>query len=102
MAQKQMMANVPKADVVITNLAHYAVALEYEQGVSNAPKLIAKGTDFIALKIKDIARENNIPIIGNPSLARALHAQLEIDQEILEEFYKAIADIFSYVYSLNS
>ena len=102
MAQKQMMADVPKADVVITNPTHYAVALKYEQGTANAPKLIAKGTDFIALKIKDIARENNIPIIENPSLARALHAQLEIDQEIPEEFYKAIADIFSYVYNLNT
>jgi flagellar biosynthetic protein FlhB len=102
MAQKQMIANVPKADVVITNPTHYAVALEYEQGVSNAPKLIAKGTDFLALKIKDIARQNNIPIIENPSLARALYDQLEIDQEIPEEFYKAIADIFTYVYSLNS
>jgi flagellar biosynthetic protein FlhB len=63
--------------------------------------VVAKGADFIALKIKEIARENKIPIIENPSLARALHAQIEVDQQIPEEFYKAIAEIFSYVYELK-
>ena len=102
MAQKRMMSDVKEADVVITNPTHYAVALRYEQGKANAPKLIAKGLDFIALKIKDIARENDVPIIENPALARALHDQLDIDQEIPEEFYKAIADIFSYIYNLEN
>jgi len=102
MAQQRMMADVADADVVITNPTHYAVALQYEQDKASAPKVIGKGVDYIALKIKDIARENDIPIIENPSLARALHDQLEIDQEIPEEFYKAIADIFSYIYNLEN
>jgi flagellar biosynthetic protein FlhB len=101
MFRKRMMANVPDADVVITNPTHYAVALKYDQTKNSAPVVVAKGADFIALKIKDIARENNIPIIENPSLARALHAQIEVEQQIPEEFYKAIAEIFSYVYELK-
>ncbi len=63
--------------------------------------MVAKGADFIAIKIKEIARENDIPIIENPALARALHSQLEVEQQIPEEFYKAIAEIFSYVYELK-
>jgi flagellar biosynthetic protein FlhB len=102
MFRKRMMANVPTADVVITNPTHYAVALKYDQSKNSAPIVVAKGVDFIALKIREIARENKIPIIENPSLARALHAQIEIDQQIPEEFYKAIAEIFSYVYELKS
>ncbi|MDD2639456.1 MAG: flagellar biosynthesis protein FlhB [Arcobacteraceae bacterium] len=101
MFRKRMMANVPDADVVITNPTHYAVALKYDQSKNSAPVVVAKGADFIALKIKEIARENKIPIIENPSLARALHAQIEVDQQIPEEFYKAIAEIFSYVYELK-
>lgn len=101
MFRKRMMANVPDADVVITNPTHYAVALKYDQSKNSAPVVVAKGADFIALKIKEIARENQIPIIENPSLARALHAQIEVDQQIPEEFYKAIAEIFSYVYELK-
>jgi flagellar biosynthetic protein FlhB len=103
MAMQRMMSNVQDADVVITNPTHYAVALQYEQGgVASAPLVVAKGTDFIALKIKDIANEHNIPIIENPSIAKALHAQIEIDEEIPEEFYQAIADIFSYIYQLKN
>ncbi len=102
MAQQRMMQDVSDADVVITNPTHYAVALKYEQGQSSAPKVVAKGIDYIAIKIKDIARKNKIPIIENPALARGLHDQLEVEQEIPEEFYKAIADIFSYVYSLEN
>ncbi len=101
MSRKRMMKNVPEADVVITNPTHYAVALKYDQQKNSAPVMVAKGVDFIALKIKDIARENSVPIIENPSLARALYAQLELDQQIPEEFYKAIAEIFSYVYELK-
>ena len=101
MAQKRMMSEVPDADVVITNPTHYAVALKYDNQVDSAPKIVAKGIDFIALKIKDIARENDIPIIENPALARSIYSQIEIDQEIPGEFYKALAEIFSYVYELN-
>ena len=101
MAMQRMMTDVEDADVVITNPTHYAVALKYDRDKAQAPKLVAKGVNFLALKIKDIARENDVPIIENPVLARALHDQLEVEQEIPEEFYKAIADIFSYVYNLN-
>lgn len=101
MSRKRMMSNVPDADVVITNPTHYAVALKYDNDVDSAPKMIAKGIDFIAVKIKNIAKDNNIPIIENPALARALHDQIEIEQEIPSEFYKALAEIFSYVYELK-
>jgi len=101
MSMKRMMSDVPEADVVITNPTHYAIALKYDNQVDNAPKVVAKGIDFIALKIKDIARDNSIPIIENPSLARAIYSQIEVDQEIPNEFYKAMAEIFSYVYELK-
>ncbi|QKF82890.1 flagellar biosynthesis protein FlhB [Halarcobacter ebronensis] len=101
MAMNRMMTNVPEADVVITNPTHYAVALKYDNKVDNAPKVVAKGIDFIALKIKDIARDNKIPIIENPSLARSIYSQIEVDQEIPSAFYKALAEIFSYVYELK-
>lgn len=102
MFMQRMMQNVPDADVVITNPTHYAVAMKYDNKVDQAPKIVAKGIDFIALKIRDIAKENNIPIIENPALARALHDQIEVEQSIPEDFYKAIAEIFSYLYELNS
>jgi flagellar biosynthetic protein FlhB len=101
MAMKRMMSDVPDADVVITNPTHYAIAMKYDNSVDSAPKIVAKGIDFIALKIKDIARENDIPIIENPALARSIYAQIEIDQQIPSEFYKALAEIFSYVYELK-
>lgn len=101
MSAKRMMSNVPDADVVITNPTHYAVALKYDSKTTSAPVVVAKGIDFIASRIKEIARENSVPIIENPSLARALHDQIEVDQQIPEEFYKAIAEIFSYVYELK-
>ena len=101
MAQQRMMQNVPDADVIITNPTHYAVALKYDKTVNVSPLIIAKGIDFLAIKIKDIANENNIPIIENPALARALYDQLEVDQSIPEEFFKAIAEIFTYIYELK-
>jgi len=101
MSRKRMMADVPDADVVITNPSHYAIAMKYDNKVDSAPKIVAKGIDFLALKIKDIAKENDIPIIENPALARALHDQIEIEQQIPSEFYKALAEIFSYVYELK-
>ncbi len=101
MAQKRMMSSVPQADVVITNPTHYAVALKYDNKVDSAPKVVAKGIDFLALKIKDIAKENKIPIIENPALARSLYDQIDVDREIPSEFYKAMAEIFSYIFELK-
>jgi flagellar biosynthetic protein FlhB len=101
MAQKRMMSSVPDADVVITNPTHYAVALKYDNKINSAPKIVAKGIDFIALRIRDIAKENKVPIIENPALARSLYEQIDIDREIPGEFYKAMAEIFSYIYELK-
>ncbi|WP_299616697.1 flagellar biosynthesis protein FlhB [Pelagibius sp.] len=100
-ARKRMMAAVPEADVVITNPTHYAVALKYDQATMEAPKLLAKGVDNIAQKIRELAEENEIPIVENPPVARALHAAVEIDQEIPPEHYKAVAEIIGYVMRLK-
>jgi flagellar biosynthetic protein FlhB len=101
MSRQQMLQNVSEADVVITNPTHYAVALKYKKDKNNAPKVTAKGIDFLAIKIKDIARKNKIHIVENPSMARALYDQIEVDEEIPAEFYEAVADIFTYIYELN-
>jgi flagellar biosynthetic protein FlhB len=98
--RKRMMAAVPKATVVITNPSHFAVALKYERG-DNAPVCLAKGLDAIALKIREVARENRVPIVENPPLARALHATVEIDREIPPEHYKAVAEVIGYVMRLR-
>lgn len=98
--KKRMMAAVPKASVVITNPTHYAVALQYERGMP-APICVAKGMDALALKIREIAGEHSIPIVENPPLARALHATVEIDQEIPPEHYKAVAEVIGYVMKLR-
>ena len=100
-ARKRMMANVPKASVIITNPTHYAIALEYNTEKSAAPVVTAKGQDRIALRIREIARENNVPIVENRSLARAMYDNAELDMEIPEEHYKAVAEIISYVFSLK-
>ena len=102
MAQQRMLQEVSDADVVITNPTHYAVALTYDNQQNSAPLVVAKGIDFLALKIKDIARENDIPIVENPPLARALYVQVEVEQEIPGEYYKAVADIFGFVYELKN
>ena len=99
-SRKRMMAQVPKASVVITNPTHFAVALQYERGM-NAPICLAKGADLIARKIREVAEANNIPIMENPPLARALHATVEIDQEIPQEHYRAVAEIIGYVMRLR-
>lgn len=98
--RKRMMAQVPKAAVVITNPTHYAVALQYERGME-APICVAKGVDAVAAKIREIASENRIPLVENPPLARALHATVEIDQAIPPEHYKAVAEIIGYVMRLR-
>ena len=98
--RKRMMAQVPKASVVITNPTHFAVALHYEKGM-NAPVCLGKGLDAVALKIREVAREADVPVVENPPLARALHATVEIDQEIPPEHYKAVAEVIGYVMRLN-
>jgi flagellar biosynthesis protein FlhB len=99
-SRKRMMAAMPTASVVITNPTHFAVALRYERGM-NAPICVAKGADLIARKIREVAGEHNIPIVENPPLARALHATIEIDQEVPAEHYQAVAEIIGYVMRLN-
>jgi flagellar biosynthetic protein FlhB len=98
--RKRMMANVPKATVVITNPTHYAIALQYERGME-APVCVAKGVDALALKIREVAGEHRIPIVENPPLARALHATVEVDEAIPPEHYKAVAEVIGYVMRLR-
>jgi len=95
------MAAVPKADVVITNPTHYACALKYDMGSMGAPTLVAKGQELIALRIRQIAQEHDIPIVENPPLARALYATVELDKEIPPQHYKAVAEVISYVFKLK-
>jgi flagellar biosynthesis protein FlhB len=99
--RKRMMAAVKTATFVVTNPTHFAVALLYDENGMGAPKVVAKGTDFIALKIREIALENNIPILSNPPLARMLHKEVEIDSEISPTHYKAVAEVVRYVWSLK-
>jgi flagellar biosynthesis protein FlhB len=98
--RKRIMAAVPKASVVVTNPTHYAIALKYERGM-NAPVCVAKGVDLIARKIREVAEQHRIPVIENPPLARALHATVEIDQEIPQEHYRAVAEIIGYIMRLR-
>jgi flagellar biosynthetic protein FlhB len=100
-ARTRMMANVPKADVIITNPTHFAVALQYDPLKMGAPKCVAKGQDLIALKIREIADENKVTIVENPPLARALYPMVEVDKEIPPEHYKAVAEVISYVFRLR-
>jgi flagellar biosynthetic protein FlhB len=100
MAQRRMMSSVPKASVVIMNPTHYAVALQYEAGME-APVCVAKGLDELALRIKSVALENDVPVVENPPLARALHAAVDIDETIPEDQYKAVAEVIGYVMSLR-
>lgn len=98
--RQRMMQNVPRAAVVITNPTHYSIALEYEPGMA-APICVAKGVDSVAFKIREIAKENHIPIVENAPLARALHAGVELEQEIPGEHYKAVAEVIGYVMRLR-
>jgi flagellar biosynthetic protein FlhB len=100
-ARRRMMAAVPTADVVITNPTHYAVALSYDQAKMNAPRLVAKGSDLVAQRIREVAKQNDVPIVENAPLARALYASGELDQEISAEHYKAVAEIIGYVWRLK-
>jgi flagellar biosynthesis protein FlhB len=100
-SRRRMMAQVPDATVVVTNPTHYAVALKYEGGM-NAPVCVAKGTDAVALKIREVADGHDIPIIENPPLARTLHAAVEVDEEIKPEHYKAVAEIIGHVMQIKA
>lgn len=102
MARRRMMQDVPKADVVITNPTHYAVALKYDMGGETAPKIVAKGMDYIALKIKEIAVANGVYIHEDKQLARTLYKTCEVGDEIPSELYKAVAQILAYVYQLKN
>lgn len=100
-AMQRMMQQVPNADVVITNPTHYAVALLYEDGKMNAPIVVAKGADYVALKIKEIAKKHDVVIVERRPLARALYHELEIGDPVPEEFFRAVAEILAYVYRLK-
>ena len=100
-ARRRMMAAVPTAAVVVTNPTHYAVALKYEMGAKGAPKVVAKGADLIAKRIREVAEENDVPLVENPPLARALYATVDLDHEIPPEHYRAVAEIISYVFRLK-
>lgn len=101
MARRRMMSNVPKADVVITNPTHYAVAIRYKEGENGAPIVVAKGADVIALKIKEIAAEHDVMTLESPKLARALYAHAELEREIPQTLYSAVAEILAYVFQLR-
>lgn len=100
-AKRRMIAAVPQATVVVTNPTHFAVALKYESGKTLAPICVAKGADAIALRIREVAKENNVPIVENPPLARALYASVEVDDAIPTEHYKAVAQVIGYVMKLT-
>jgi flagellar biosynthetic protein FlhB len=100
-ARRRMMANVPNASVVITNPTHFAVALQYEMNSAGAPRLVAKGADLVAARIREVARAHDVPIVENPPVARALYAAVELDEEVPPEHYKAVAEIISYVFRLK-
>ncbi|MCL2874030.1 MAG: flagellar biosynthesis protein FlhB [Defluviitaleaceae bacterium] len=102
MSMRRMMQEMPKADVVITNPTHYAVALKYDKEVSDAPYVIAKGVDFLAKRIKDAALEYDVEIVENPQLARALYASVNVGSVIPSELYQAVAEILAFVYKLKN
>ncbi len=101
-ARKRMMSNVPTADVVVTNPTHFAVALKYADGQRGAPKVVAKGTDEVAARIREIARENKVTLVEAPALARALYKHTDIDDEIPEALFSAVAEVLAYVYQLRA
>jgi flagellar biosynthetic protein FlhB len=102
LARKRMMAEVPNADVVITNPTHYAVALSYKMDSMDAPKVIAKGVGFLALKIKELAQEHDIPLVENKPLAQTLYKTVEVGESIPNSLYKAVAEILAYIYKAKN
>ena len=96
-----MMADVPKADVIVTNPTHYAVAIGYQDGAMRAPRVLAKGVELLAAKIREVGVEHGVPILEAPALARALYAHTPIGAEIPEKLYVAVAEVMAYVYRLR-
>ena len=101
-SMRRMMQKMPDADVVITNPTHFACAIKYDKAVASAPVLIAKGADHLAQKLKDVAKEHNIPIVENKPLARMLYYNVDLDNEIPEELYQMTAEVLAYVYQLKN
>lgn len=102
MAMRRMMSEIPEADVVITNPTHYAVAIKYDEELSDAPYVVAKGVDYLALKIRQIAKAHDVAIVENRQLARSLYQDVEIGEEIHEQFYQAVAEVLAYVYRMEN
>lgn len=102
MARSRMMSQVPGADVVVTNPTHYAVALSYKEGVADAPRVVAKGSGFVAARIRELAQENNVPVFNAPPLARALYHHVELEHEIPEALYSAVAQVLAWVFQLRA
>jgi len=100
-SQRKMMSDVPDADVIVTNPTHYSVALKYEPDGNRAPYVVAKGADIMAMKIREVARENEVPVMSSPPLCRAIYHTTEIDGEVPEELFVAIAQILAYIYQLE-
>jgi flagellar biosynthetic protein FlhB len=100
MARNRMMAEVPKADVIITNPTHISVALAYRRGEMDAPRIVAKGKDLLALRIRELAKENDVPIVENKPLARALH-RVDLGLSVPEELFRAVAEVLAYVYTIK-
>lgn len=100
-SQRKMMGDVPDADVIVTNPTHYSVALKYEQEGDRAPYVVAKGVDFMALKIREVAREHEVPVMQSPPLCRAIYHTTEINEEVPEELFVAIAQVLAYIYQLE-
>ena len=101
MATRRMMAEVPQADVVITNPTHYAIAIKYDENKADAPLILAKGVDFTAQKIRETAKEHGVVIVEDKPLARSLYDAVEIGDVIPEQFFQAVAEILAYVYQLE-
>jgi flagellar biosynthetic protein FlhB len=101
-SRRRMMSRLPEADVVITNPTHLACAVKYDKTVAAAPVLVAKGADYLAQRIKDIAHDNKIPIVENKPLARMLYYNVELEQEIPEELYQMMAEVLAFVYGLEN
>jgi flagellar biosynthetic protein FlhB len=100
-ARKRMMSNIPRADVVVTNPTHLAIAIEYNASKMGAPTVVAKGADHLALKIREIAKEHKVPIVENKPLAQALYREVDIEEEIPSELYAAVSDVLVYVFRMS-
>jgi flagellar biosynthetic protein FlhB len=101
MSRKRMLTAVPAADLVVMNPTHFAVALKYDDARMGAPRVVAKGADLLALRIRDIAREAKVPVLQAPPLARALYTHVELDQEVPAALFAAVAQVLAWVYQLR-